>query len=250
MIRSLKTAAAVAAVPVLLFATAGVAVADNIQDTIEGTGALSLVAGSTTGGTAGVRVVGNNSDGATKDEGCNWDAGESPLVLDVVTPTGVTATPDPLSLTTCGNLGEVSVTFTASASAVSGTATVAIISTPAGGGGYTNQVSIPITISQPPNTKPSVSVSGVTDGAEYEIGSVPPALCDVTDAEDGDSQHAATLTGILSHGLGSQAATCDYTDAGELAADTQTATYTVVDTGDPTISHSLSGSGPNSNGWY
>ena len=36
-----------------------------------------------------------------------------------------------------------------------------------------------------------------------------------------------------------------------LAADTATATYTVVDTGDPTITHSLSSSGgPNANGWY
>ena len=232
-------------------AFAGVAYADNIQDTIDGSASVALVAGSPTGGTASVRVVGNNSDGSTRDEGCNWDTGESPLVLDIVTPAGVTANPDPVSITACGV--DHTVTFTAGASAVSGTATVSITSTPAGGGGYNNQVSIPITVTQPPptNTKPSVTVTGVTNGDSYEIGSVPTAGCSVTDAQDGPSSHAATLSGTLSHGLGTQTATCDHTDTGGLAADTKTATYTIVDTGDPTIGHTLTPATPNgSNGWY
>src|SRR5215217_8853648 len=37
-----------------------------------------------------------------------------------------------------------------------------------------------------PNTAPQVSVSGVTNSASYEIGSVPSATCDVTDTEDGN----------------------------------------------------------------
>jgi hypothetical protein len=237
-------------------ASTGVAYADNIQDNIVDTGTgVSLVAGSSTGGTATIRVVGNGNDSGdndlgVKDDGCNWDTGESSLVLDIVTPAGVTADPDPLSITECGV--DHTVTFRAGASAVSGTATVSVISTPAGDGGYNNQVTIPITVTSA-NTKPSVAVTGVSDGARYEIGSVPVpvARCSVTDTQDGPSSFAAALSGTLSHGLGTQTATCDYTDQGGLEADTSTATYSVVDTGSPGISHTLSPASPNgSNDWY
>ena len=106
------------------------------------------------------------------------------------------------------------------------------------------------TIVAPPNTKPSVALNGVEDGGTYEIGSVPAATCDVTDKEDGNSTDDAVLSGTLSHGLGSQTATCDYTDEGGLAADTKTATYTIVDTGNPTISSELNPSTANANDWY
>jgi hypothetical protein len=235
-------------------ASTGVAYADNIQDNIVDTGTgVSLLAGSASGGTATIRVIGNGNDSGdddlgVKDDGCNWDSTESPLVLDIVTPGGVTASPDPLSITECGV--DHTVTFRASASAVSGTATVSIVSTPAGGGGYNNQVTIPITVTSA-NTKPSVAVTGVSDGASYQIGSVPAAGCSVTDKEDGPSSVAAVVSGTLSHGLGTQTATCDYTDRGGLKADTRTATYSVVDTGNPGISHTLSPASPDgSNGWY
>jgi hypothetical protein len=306
----------------------GVAYADTLQDTIADTGTgVTLVAGSGVSGSAAIRVIGNNAAG-DPDPGCNIDPGENPLKLDIVTPTGVTANPDPLSLTSCGT--DFAVSFTASSSAVSGHVTVTVMSSPAGGGTYVNQVDIPITIIQPntkptvslsgvtdgasyvigqvptatcsvtdpedgprsfaaalsgsltdglgtqtascnytdqgglkadtksatysivppPNTKPSVAVTGVTDGASYEIGTVPVAGCAVTDTEDGNSTTAATVTGTLSHGLGMQTATCDYTDAGGLSADTASAAYTIVDTGNPTISHTLSPSAANTNGWY
>jgi hypothetical protein len=313
---------------VLALVSSGVALADNIQDTIADTGTgVSLVAGSGTSGTAGIRLVGNSSAGDT-DPGCNIDAGENPLRLDIVTPTGVTANPDPLSITACGT--DFSVSFTASSSAQSGHATVTVLSGPAGGGTYVNQVDIPITITQPntaptvlvtginqatyvvgseptpgcsvvdaqqptatatpsvdrsalvnglgtvtvtcsftdagglsdtdtasyeivppPNTKPSVTVTGVSNGANYEIGAVPTAGCDVTDAEDSNPTASPTTTGTLTHGLGSQTVTCDYTDGGGLAADTASATYTIVDTGDPTITGAVTPSGPDgNNGWY
>src|SRR5215208_2564678 len=75
-----------------LAASAGIARADNITDDIvdSGTG-VTLVAGSSTGGVAKIRVIGNGADGTLSDAGCNWDTGEAPLVLDVVTPSGVTA---------------------------------------------------------------------------------------------------------------------------------------------------------------
>ena len=117
-------------------------------------------------------------------------------------------------------------------------------------GGVADTKTATYTIVAPPNTKPSVAVTGVTNGGKYEIGSVPAAGCDVTDTEDGNSTKAAVLTGTLSHGLGTQTATCDYTDAGGLQADTKTATYTIVDTGNPTISHTLNPAAANSNGWF
>jgi hypothetical protein len=99
-------------------------------------------------------------------------------------------------------------------------------------------ITVHVTASAPANTPPSVAVTGVTDGASYEIGSVPAAGCSVTDAEDGPSSPAATLsdvTGPLSaFGLGSQTASCQYTDAGGLS-DSASATYSIVDTTDPVI---------------
>jgi hypothetical protein len=220
--RARKLTAALAAVPLTVAAGVGVAHADNIQDSIvdSGTGVV-LVAGSSTPGTATIRLVGNNAQG-DPDAGCNIDAGEAPLVLDIVTPAGVTANPDPLSITGCNT--DFTVSFTASSTAQSGHVTVAIVSGPAGGGTYQNQVDIPITVTMPvpTNTKPSVAVTGVSDGASYEIGSVPEAICTVTDAEDGPSSFPATVTGTLTHGLGSQTATCDWTDSDDLAADTAT----------------------------
>ena len=321
--RRASTLTVLTAVGALAFS--GVAVADTLQDTIAdiGTG-VTLVAGSGSG-SAAIRVVGNNAQG-DPDAGCNIDAGEAPLKLDIITPTGITANPDPLSITSCGT--DFPITLTASSNAVSGHVTVAVLSGPAGGGTYVNQVDIPVTVNSkptvavtgvtdgasyvvgsvpaagcavtdsedgtstkpavlsgtltgglgtqtatcdytdagglkadtktatytilaPPNTRPTVAVTGVTDGVTYEIGDVPAAGCEVTDPEDGNSHKSAVLTGTLSHGLGEQTATCDYTDGGGLEADTQSATFTIVDTGTPTIEHSLAPSSPNgSNGWY
>jgi hypothetical protein len=237
---------------VATLASSGIAYADNIQDNIVDTGdGVTLEAGSDTGGTATVRVVGNNADGTTTDTGCNWDTGESPLVLDMVTPSGVTATPDPLSITACGV--DHTVTFKASASAVSGTATVSITSTPAGGGGYANQVSIPITVTKT-NTRPTVSVEGITDGSTYDKGAVPAATCSVTDAEDGPKSFAATLSAITgpnsADGIGSQTASCSYTDAGGLTA-SDSATYSIGDPSAPVISYTLDPVSPDGlANWY
>ena len=310
-----------------VLAVGGVAYADNIQDTITDTvTGLTLVAGSGSA-SAAIRLIGNNAQ-QDPDNGCNIDAGEAPLVLDIHTPTGVTATPNQLSITACNT--DFAVTFTASGTAVGGHVTATINSAPAGGGSYNNQVDIPITITHPntapsvtvtgvadgdtypdnavpaagcsvtdaeevnptatpvitnlpadgigshtvtcdytdagglgavtasatynviaSNTKPTVAVTGVLDGESYEIGSVPTPGCAVTDAEDVNPTATPVVTGALSHGLGSQTVTCDYTDGGDLVADTATATYTIVDTADPTIEAVLVPATPNgSNGWY
>lgn len=231
-----------------VLALSGIAVADTLQDSITASDApVSLVAGSGDSGSASIRLLGNSAMG-DPDPGCNIDAGEEPLRLDIVTPEGVTANPDPLVITSCGT--NFTVSFTASGTAVSGDVTVRVLSGPAGGGTYVNHVAIPIHVTQA-NTKPVVAVTGVDHGATYEIGSVPTATCSVTDTEDGSSSFDAVLSGTLVHGLGTRTATCDHTDRGGLAADTTSATYTVVDTGDPTITHTLSSAATlNAEGWY
>ncbi len=102
------------------------------------------------------------------------------------------------------------------------------------------------------NTRPSVAVSGFTNGASYELGSdtLPNAMCVVTDDSDTVEPFAAAMSGTLERGLGSKIATCNYTDKGGLSAVTATATYTIVDTVKPTISHSLTGGTKNGNDWY
>ena len=241
------TITAITAVSVLAFG--GVAYADIIQDSIEGSASVTLVAGSETAGSATMRLNANGkSDG---DIGCNIDAGESPLKLTVVAPSGVTASPNPVVITNCTD--DFPVSFTAGTAAQSGTVTVLILAQPAGGGEFKNQVGIPIIITQPvpTNTAPSVSVNGVSNGASYEIGTVPTATCLVVDAEDVNPTAASVTTGALLNGLGTQTTTCDYTDAGGLNAPTATVTYTVVDTVDPTIGYTLNPVDPDgTNGWY
>ena len=102
------------------------------------------------------------------------------------------------------------------------------------------------------NTPPSVSVAGVSNGASYEAGSVPAAGCSVVDGQDGNSSFPATLSAITgplaAYDLGSQTATCAYTDAGGLSA-TASATYTIVDTTNPGISFVSRTPAANVNGW-
>src|SRR5829696_704234 len=107
----------------------------------------------------------------------------------------------------------------------------------------------------PPNTAPQVSVTGVDDGASYNKGSVPTAMCDVTDAEDGNSSFAATLSAITgpyaSDGIGSQEATCSYTDSGGLGPATASVTYNIVDPSAPVITKVVTPASPDGdNGWY
>lgn len=104
------------------------------------------------------------------------------------------------------------------------------------------------------NTAPSVTISGVTGGASYTKGAVPTAMCSVTDVEDGPSSFPAELSAITgpyaSDGIGSQTASCSYTDAGGLKA-SGSATYSIVDATAPSVNYMLSPVTPDgSNGWY
>lgn len=102
------------------------------------------------------------------------------------------------------------------------------------------------------NTAPTVVVTGVTNGGSYSKGSVPAAGCSVTDAEDGPSAFAASLSAVTgpfaSDGIGSRTASCSYTDTGGLTA-TASATFSVVDPTPPVIVPTITGTLGN-NGWY
>ena len=103
---------------------------------------------------------------------------------DVVTPAAVTETPDSVSITNCGD--NTKVTFTACANAVSGNATVRIISANAGDSSYYILASIPITVTQtkPTNAGPSETITGVANNDNYETSAVKTAGCSEIDAED------------------------------------------------------------------
>ncbi|MCU1374581.1 MAG: exported protein of unknown function [Actinomycetia bacterium] len=103
-----------------------------------------------------------------------------------------------------------------------------------------------------PDEAPSVAVTGVDDGGTYEIHAVPAAACAVSDTEDGVVPVTPLLSAVdgpkAAFGIGSQTATCTYTDQGSNTG-TATATYTIVDTIRPTLAGSPT-SAANGAGWY
>jgi hypothetical protein len=111
-----------------------------------------------------------------------------------------------------------------------------------------------VNVAAPANTAPTIAVSGVTGGASYGKGSVPTATCQVTDAEDGPSTFPARLSAVTgpyaADGLGSQTASCSYTDKGGLTA-SGSQTYSIVDPTAPVVSYVLDPASPDGNGgWY
>ena len=219
------------------------AFADTVQNDV--TAALGndtfALGGSTT---VNYRIMANSGDGQT---GCNA-ADTTPATVTINVPDGVTATPEKLTFTSCSTYKPVVFTSTVTVDSLDVTVSVS----DAGTGEYnTNPAKFTLHVTAPTNTAPSLEITGVTGGFSYEIGSVPAATCNVTDAEDGNSSFAATLseiTGSLAaYGLGEQTASCSYTDAGGLTA-SASVTYNIVDTKVPVITFS-SRTLANGNGW-
>jgi hypothetical protein len=140
-----------------------------------------------------------------------------------------------------------------------GTATITVArkadtATSAPGTFYYDTAKFTVTVAPPPNNPPSIEISGVTGGQSYNKGSVPTATCNVTDTEDGPSSFPATLSAITgpyaSDGIGSQTASCSYTDAGGATAGASVS-YSIVDPSAPTVGYTLNPASPNgTNGWY
>jgi hypothetical protein len=220
---------AAAAAPVLLLGvTITPSAADDVSNNIDASvdaaaESMSLIVGGPNKTTT-LRVIPLGDDGKN---GCNL-TGSSTLTVSVKSSNTSVATviPSSITFTSCGDTPVLTV------QAVSvGTATVSLTQTANTTGGTFNLDPATFTANVAANTAPSVAVTGVTNGASYVKGSVPAAGCQVTDAEDGNSTKAATLSAITgpnaANGLGSQTASCSYTDAGGLTA-TASATYTIV----------------------
>lgn len=252
--RARKLTAALVAVPVLLAGAIGAAHADNLKNDVTSTAggrAITIESGNQATVTYSIEA---SSAGGGGYQGCDATAA-SPVTVSINTPTGVTAQPSSLVFSSCSTLQ--SVTF--SSSTPSPTAGYAITHGAQDDFGIYNtngaDFTLHVTAATPSNTKPSVSISGVTDGASYAVGSVPTAMCDVTDVEDGSSSFAAALSAVTgpyaADGIGQQTATCSYTDRGGLPASSASATYSIVDPSAPEISYTLNPASPDGKGgWY
>lgn len=114
--------------------------------------------------------------------------------------------------------------------------------------------SVNVVAPAPSNTAPRLNITGVSSGVSYTKGFVPTATCNVTDAEDGNSSFPATLGAVSgadgATGVGTQEASCTYTDKGGLTA-ASSVTYGIADGSAPVISYTLSPVTPDgSNDWY
>jgi hypothetical protein len=104
-------------------------------------------------------------------------------------------------------------------------------------------------------TAPTVTVTGVSEGSSYVLGSVPSADCDTTDALSGVATNATpSVTGGNPDGTGTFTAACSggVDNSGNTAASVSV-TYTVTppasDTTPPVITPNITGT-LGTNGWY
>ena len=229
-------------------------VSNNLDTTIDATAeVMSLNVGGSTGSTTlYIMATGTGKEPADGKSGCNL-TGSTTLTISLSSSNTAVATVSPSSatFTSCSDTKVLTVTPVSQGSAI-----VSAIQTFNNSGGTFNlaPVTFIVNVAPPANTAPTVSVAGVTGGASYPLGSVPAATCNVTDAEDGPSSFPASLSAITgpdeANGIGSQTATCSYTDAGGLTA-VSSVTYAIADETAPIITSTLNPASPNgSNGWY
>lgn len=167
-------------------------------------------------------------------QGCDAK-GSSPAYVTVTVPAGVTKSPSSaLEFKGCGSTNSQSVILSSS---TPGDYSIGVSVQDDAGSYTTNLATFTLKVVSS-NTAPKVSVTGVTHGASYEKGSVPSAVCNVDDKEDGAKTFAAPLSALSgplsSYGLGSQTASCSYKDSGGLEG-SASATYSIVDSTAPTL---------------
>jgi hypothetical protein len=219
----------------------------SVVDVTAPTGAVSLAPGGSEPITINMSVTGNQVGTATFEVNQDWQlqangtfVGSNPKEFTVGPRAG--GAPATILSTT----GTVSVASGVAPAATAKTLTVGVFditNTNTTGAKLearkTASYSVTVTAPPPPaNTEPQVSVTGVTNGNSYEIGSVPTPGCSVVDAEDTNESanpDVSAITGTLAaYGLGSQTVTCTYTDGGGITR-SASVTYAIVDTGNPTI---------------
>jgi hypothetical protein len=237
----------------VLLAIPAIALADDISNNLDASvdaaaETMPLTLGGDNG-TTDLYIVERNGDGKN---GCNL-TGSTTASFSVSSSNTAVATVSPSSVTfgACGETKTLTVTPVGE-----GTATISLAQTANTTAGTFNlaPATFTVNVTPPPNTAPTVTVGGVTGGASYNKGSVPAATCNVVDAEDGNSSFPATLSAITgpyaSDGIGSQTASCEYTDGGGLQA-SASETYGIVDPSAPVITKVVTPASPDgSNGWY
>jgi hypothetical protein len=238
---------------VATFASSGIAAADDISNTLDASiDATAEVMPLNVGGPDGTTTLAVTPRNGDDKNGCNL-TGSTTLSVAVNSSDATVASVDPGSVTfqTCGDLPTLTVT-----PHKVGQTTISLSLTSNSSGGTFNLVpaTFTVNVAPPANTAPAVSVQGVTQSASYNKGSVPTATCLVTDAEDQSPAAIPTLSAITgpyaADGIGSQTASCSYTDAGGLQA-SSSATYSIVDPSAPIISYTLNPTAPDGLlGWY
>lgn len=235
-------------------ALAAVAYADNIDNSLDGSAdAVAEVMPLNVGGANGTTQLSVDQTNDDGKPGCNLTGSRTLVVAVVSSNTSVaTVSPSSVTFTSCGMIPSLTVTPVSQ-----GSATISLSQTSNSTEGTFNlaNATFTVNVAPPPNTAPTLTIAGVTSGAEYAKGSVPAATCEVTDAEDGPKSFAATLSAVTggdytSDGIGSQTASCSYTDAGGLHAE-GSKTYNIVDPSAPSIGYTLNPATANGdNGWY
>jgi hypothetical protein len=224
----------------VVFAVAGgaAALADDVSNSLDGSidsvaEVMSLNVGGPNGTTT-LYITPRNGDGKS---GCNINGRTDTLTVSVTSSNTAVASVSPSSVTfsACGDAPSLTVTPLAQGSA---TVTVAQTSNTTDATFNFAPAIFTVVVAGPANTAPVIAVSGVVGGVGYEFGSVPAAVCSVSDAEDGPKQFTATLSAVTgpnaSIGLGSQTASCSYTDTGGLTA-SSSVEYSIVDTTAPSV---------------
>jgi hypothetical protein len=221
-------------------ALSAAAVADNVSNNLDGT--VDVVAEvmslNTSGADATTRLYVDPTNGDGKN-GCNLTGGTT-LVVSVASSDTSVATVSPSSVTFTSCVTSLTGPILTVSPHNAGSASISLSLTSNGTAGSFNLApgTFMVNVAPPPNTAPSILVTGVTGGANYEFGSVPTAGCYVTDAEDGHPSVAPSLSAIGGpmgqYGLGSQTASCTYTDAGGLPA-SASVKYNIVDTTKPML---------------
>jgi hypothetical protein len=233
----------------------GGAFADNIFNNLDGTidAAAEIMALNVDGATGTTTLALTEANGDGKN-GCNLTGStELKLAVNSSNPAVATVSPGTVTFTSCGFTKALSVLPLAKGST---TITLSEISNDTGAsfdlGPATFQVNV--TAPAPANSAPKVVITGVAQAAQYLKGAVPSAICEVTDIEDGVSSFPADLSAITGpyavDGIGSQTASCSYTDQGGLT-DSSSATYFIADGSAPGISYILTPAiADGENGWY
>jgi hypothetical protein len=237
-----------------------VALADQVYNDLDGTidvaaEQMPLNVGGADGSTT---FFVSASDPADQENGCNFGGrGDDTLTANVSSSNPAVATVSAGTLTFTGNGCGVSAGLSVHPVSA-GTTTISLsqgsVNTTDGTYSFDAATFVVTVTGGTRNAAPGVTISGVAGGTSYDKGSVPVAMCDVADDEDGASSFAPTLGAITgpyaSDAIGTQEASCSYTDDGGLTA-TASLTYSIVDPTAPAISSVVAPATPDGdNGWY